>query len=39
MTDFPNEPKRVSRLEAWAFTLATVLVVLIVIGVLPRVFG
>lgn len=39
MTDFPNEPKRVSRLEAWAFALATGLVALIVIGVLPRVFG
>ena len=39
MTDFPHEPKRVSRLEAWAFALATVLVALIAIGVLPRVFG
>jgi hypothetical protein len=37
MTDFPNEPKRVSRLEAWAFTLATVLVVLIAVGVVPHV--
>ena len=39
MTDFPHEPKRASRLEAWAFALATVLVALIAIGVLPRVHG
>ncbi len=39
MTDFPNEPKRVSRLEAWAFTLATVLVALIAVGIVPRLHG
>jgi hypothetical protein len=37
MTDFPHEPKRVSRLEAWAFALATVLVALIAVGAVPRV--
>jgi hypothetical protein len=37
MTDFPHEPKRVSRLEAWAFALATVLVALIAVGVVPHV--
>jgi hypothetical protein len=39
MTEFPNKPKRVSRLEAWAFALATTLVALIAIGVLPGVRG
>jgi len=39
MTDFPHEPKRISRLEAWAFALATTLVALIAIGVVPRVHG
>ena len=39
MTDFPHDPKRVSRLEAWAFALATTLVALIAIGVLPGVHG
>ncbi len=39
MTDLSHEPKRVSRLEAWAFALATVLVALIAIGVVPGVHG
>jgi hypothetical protein len=39
MTDLRHEPKRVSRLEAWAFALATALVVLIAIGVVPGVHG
>ena len=39
MTDFPHKPKRVSRLEAWAFALATTLVALIAVGVLPGVHG
>ena len=39
MTEFPHEPKGVSRLEAWAFALATTLVLLIAVGVLPRVHG
>jgi hypothetical protein len=39
MTEFPHKRKGVSRLEAWAFALATGLVALIAIGVLPRVFG
>ncbi len=39
MTEFPHEPKGVSRLEAWAFALATTLVVLIAVGVVPRVHG
>jgi hypothetical protein len=39
MTNSPKEPKGVSRLEAWAFALATTLVALIAIGVLPRVHG
>jgi hypothetical protein len=37
MTEFPHKSKRVSRLEAWAFALATVLVALIAVGVMPRV--
>jgi hypothetical protein len=39
MTDLRHESKRVSRLEAWAFALATALVVLIAIGVVPGVHG
>jgi len=39
MTNRPHEPKRISRLEAWAFTLAATLVALIAIGVVPRVHG
>ena len=37
MTDFPQEPERVSGLEAWALALATALVALIAIGVVPHV--
>ena len=37
MTDLPHEPKRVSRLEAWAFVFATALVALIAVGVVPHV--
>jgi hypothetical protein len=37
MSDFPHEPKRISALEAWTLALATALVALIAIGVLPRV--
>ena len=36
MSDFPHEPERVSQLEAWALALATALVVLIAIGIVPR---
>ena len=39
MTGYPHKPKRISRLEAWVFALATALVALIAIGVLPRVHG
>jgi hypothetical protein len=39
MTESPHEPKGVSRLEAWAFALATALVVLIAVGVVPRLHG
>ena len=39
MTEFPHKPKGVSRLEAWAFALATAFVVLIAIGVVPGVHG
>jgi hypothetical protein len=37
MTDFPHEPERVSALEAWALALATALVALIAVGVVPHV--
>ena len=37
MSDFPHESERISGLEAWALALATALVALIAIGVLPRV--
>ncbi len=37
MTDFPHEPERVSRLEAWALALATALVALIAVGIVPHV--
>jgi hypothetical protein len=36
MTEFPHQPKRVSRLEVCAFALAAALVALIAIGVVPR---
>ena len=39
MTRLPEKPKGVSRLEAWAFALATTLLALIAIGVLPGVHG
>jgi hypothetical protein len=39
MTHIPHRPKGVSRLEAWAFALATALVALIAIGVVPGVHG
>jgi hypothetical protein len=39
VTEFPHKAKRVSRLEAWAFALATTLVALIAIGVVPGVHG
>jgi hypothetical protein len=39
MADLQHQPKRVSRLEAWAFALATALVALIAIGVVPGVHG
>jgi hypothetical protein len=39
MPDLQHQPKRVSRLEAWAFALATALVALIAIGVVPGVHG
>jgi hypothetical protein len=37
MTDFPHEPERVSGLEAWVLALATALVALIAVGVVPHV--
>jgi hypothetical protein len=37
MTDFPHEPKSVSRQRAWAFAVAIVPVALIAVGVVPRV--
>ena len=37
MSDFPHEPERISGLEAWALALATALVALIAIGIVPHV--
>jgi len=37
MTGFPQEPERVLGLEAWAPALATALVALIAVGVVPHV--
>jgi hypothetical protein len=37
MTDFPRGPERVSAIESWALAIATALVALIAVGVLPRV--
>src|SRR5262245_58096588 len=37
MTDFPHKSERVSALEAWALALATALVALIAIGIVPHV--
>lgn len=42
MTEFPPEPQRfLARfsLDGWAVAIATAFVVLIIAGVLPRVFG
>jgi hypothetical protein len=39
MTEFPPVPQRLSALENWAMAIATAFVVLIIAGVLPRVFG
>src|SRR4249920_238792 len=37
MSDFSHEPERISRREAWALALATALVALIAIGIVPHV--
>ena len=37
MSDFPHESERISGLEAWALALATALVALIAIGIVPHV--
>jgi hypothetical protein len=37
MRNVTRKPEQISGLEMWAFALATVLVALIVIGVLPHV--
>jgi hypothetical protein len=37
MSDFSHEPERISRLETWALALATALVALIAIGIVPHV--
>jgi hypothetical protein len=37
MRNVTRKPEHISGLETWAFALATVLVALIVIGVLPHV--
>jgi hypothetical protein len=37
MSDFPHEPERVSALETCALALATALVALIAIGIVPHV--
>lgn len=36
MSDFSHEPERISRLEAWSLALATALVALIAIGIVPH---
>ena len=38
MTDFPHQPQRAAALDRWALAIAPALIVLIVTGVLPRVF-
>jgi hypothetical protein len=38
MSDFPHKSERVSGLEAWALALATALVALIAVGVVPHVY-
>jgi adenine/guanine phosphoribosyltransferase-like PRPP-binding protein len=37
MSDFPHQSKRVLGLEAWGIALATALVALIAVGVVPHV--
>ena len=39
MTDFSHEPRLLQRitLDSWAVAIATALVVLVVLGILPRV--
>ena len=37
MSDVPRKSERVSGLEAWALALATALVALIAVGVIPHV--
>jgi len=37
MTDFPHDLPRVSAVDRWALALATALIVLTVVGVLPQV--
>ena len=37
MSDFTNKSERVSGLEAWALALATALIALIAVGVIPHV--
>lgn len=37
MTDLSHEPQRLSALENWAVAIATALIVLIIVGVLPRI--
>jgi hypothetical protein len=37
MTDFPHKPEHAPGLEAWALALATALVALIAVGVVPHV--
>jgi hypothetical protein len=39
MTHKPHQPNRISRLEVWAFALATTLVALIAVGIVPRLHG
>ena len=37
MTDFSHETPRLSAVDRWALALATALIVLAVVGVLPRI--
>jgi hypothetical protein len=37
MSDFPHESERISGLETWALALATALVALIAIGIVPHI--
>jgi hypothetical protein len=36
MSEFPDEPQQLSALENWPVAIATALIVLIIVGVLPR---